>query len=140
MRRSRAVSATRVRIIDQGKPWPNAAVFSPDGKSLITGEAGGVIRLWDVATGREHGPSLGQPTYVSGLTLSRVWNKPGEATFLKPLYRTSVPITLNQTLVLGASRDEASKSALILILLAEEAPRADAAKGAAGAKAAEKKK
>ncbi len=77
---------------------------------------------------------------LSSLTLSRVWNKPGEATFLKPLYRTSVPITLDQTLVLGASRDEASKSALILIVLAEEAPRADAEKGAAGAKAAEKKK
>ena len=77
---------------------------------------------------------------LSGLSLSRVYSKPGEATFLKPLYRTSVPITLSQTLVLGASRDEASKSALILIILAEEAPRADAEKGAAGAKAAEKKK
>jgi Bacterial type II/III secretion system short domain len=77
---------------------------------------------------------------LSGLSLSRVYSNPGEATFLKPLYRTSVPITLNQTLVLGASRDEASKSALILIVLAEEAPRADAEKGAPGAKAAEKKK
>lgn len=77
---------------------------------------------------------------LSGLSLSRVWNKPGEATFLKPLYRTSVPITLNQTLVLGASRDEASKSALILILLAEEAPRADSDKGTPGPKSAEKKK
>jgi len=77
---------------------------------------------------------------LSGLSLSRVYSKPGEATFLKPLYRTSVPITLSQTLVLGASRDEASKSALILVVLAEEAPRADAEKGAPGAKAAEKKK
>ena len=77
---------------------------------------------------------------LSGLSLSKVWSKPGEATFLKPLYRTSVPITLNQTLVLGASRDEASKSALILILLAEEAPHADAEKGTAGPKSVEKKK
>jgi hypothetical protein len=77
---------------------------------------------------------------LSGLSLSRVYSKPGEATFLKPLYRTSVPITLSQTLVLGASRDEASKSALILVVLAEEAPRADAEKGTPGAKAAEKKK
>ena len=77
---------------------------------------------------------------LSGLSLSKVWSKPGEATFLKPLYRTSVPITLNQTLVLGASRDEASKSALILILLAEEAPHGDAEKGTAGPKSAEKKK
>ncbi len=58
---------------------------------------------------------------------------------MRPLFRTSVPVTLSQTLVLGASKDEASKSALILILLAEEAPRADAPKGAPGAKAAEKR-
>jgi len=76
-----------------------------------------------------------------GLSLSRVLNtRPNEATFLKPMYRTSVPITLSQTLVLGASRDEASKSALILILLAEEAPRADAGKGTPGTRAAEKKR
>ena len=46
---------------------------------------------------------------------------------------------IRRTLVLGASKEEASKSALILILLAEEMPRADAEKGAAGAKAAEKR-
>lgn len=77
---------------------------------------------------------------LSPFALSKVWNKPGEASFLRPLYRTSIPITLNQTLVLGASREEASKSALILILLAEEAPRADAEKGTAGARAAEKRR
>ena len=37
-----------------------------------------------------------------------------------------------QTLVVGASKEEASKSALILILLAQELPRADAEKGTAG--------
>jgi hypothetical protein len=34
-----------------------------------------------------------------------------------------VPVALNQTLVLGASRDEASKNALILILLVQEQAR-----------------
>ena len=58
---------------------------------------------------------------------------------MKPLYRASMPITLSQTLVVGASREEASKSALILILLAQEAPRGDEAKGLAGARAVEKR-
>ena len=59
--------------------------------------------------------------------------------FLKPLYRASIPVTLSQTLVVGASKEEASKSALILILLAQENPRADAPeKGTAGTKAADK--
>jgi hypothetical protein len=77
---------------------------------------------------------------LSSLVLSRMFNrKPGQAVVVQPLFRTSVPIILNQTLVLGASKDEASKSALILIVLAEEAPRPDAEKGAAGPKAVEKR-
>jgi len=80
-----------------------------------------------------------QEVLLSPLSLSKIWNKPGEAVFQKPLYRTSVPIRLSQTLVLGATRDERSKSALILILLAEEIPRADAPKGAAGPKSVEKR-
>ena len=59
--------------------------------------------------------------------------------FLAPLYRASIPVTLAQTLVVGASKEEGSKSALILILLAQEAPRADAPeKGSADAKAAQR--
>ena len=77
---------------------------------------------------------------LSAFTLSKIWNpKPGQPGLMRPLFRTSVPVTLSQTLVLGASKDEASKSALILILLAEEEPRAGAEKGAPGAKAAEKR-
>ncbi len=77
---------------------------------------------------------------LSGFTLSKLFSpKPGQPGLMRPLFRTSVPITLSQTLVLGASKDEASKSALILILLAEEVPRADAEKGAPGAKAVEKR-
>ncbi len=87
---------------------------------------------------RPAGGSGGKELVLSPFSLSKLWKPPGRPALLRQLYRTSVPITLNQTLVLGASRDEASKSALILILLAEEAPRADAEKGTAGAKAAEK--
>ena len=75
---------------------------------------------------------------LSPLSLSKILSKPGEAVFLKPLYRTSVPLRLSQTLVLGATREEQSKSALILILLAEEIPRADAPKGTPGPKSVEK--
>jgi hypothetical protein len=49
-----------------------------------------------------------------------------------------MPVTLSQTLVVGASREEKSKSALILILHAQELPRGDAETGADGPKAASK--
>ncbi len=56
-----------------------------------------------------------------------------------PLYRASLPITLNQTLVVGASREEQSKTALIVILLAQELPRSEAQKGTAGTKSVERR-
>jgi type II secretory pathway component HofQ len=56
-----------------------------------------------------------------------------------PLFRTSVNVALNQTLVLGASKEEASRRALLLILLVQESPRPGADKGTAGITAAEKK-
>ncbi|HEY2797253.1 MAG TPA: secretin N-terminal domain-containing protein [Thermoanaerobaculia bacterium] len=63
----------------------------------------------------------------------------GGVLFLKPLYRASIPVTLSQTLVVGASKEEASKSALIVILLAQETPRGDAAeKGTADGKSVQK--
>ena len=50
-----------------------------------------------------------------------------------------MPVSLGQTLVVGASKEEKSKSALILILLAQETPRAEVAeKGPTPPKAAEK--
>lgn len=55
------------------------------------------------------------------------------------LYRAPMPLTLNQTLVVGASKEEGSKNALILILLAQETPRAGAEKGTDGQKRVEKK-
>jgi len=88
---------------------------------------------------RSPGTPAGKELLLSPFALSRLWRPtPGQPGLMRQVYQTSVPITLNQTLVLGASRDEASKSALILILLAEEAGHPDAEKGAAGAKSAEK--
>ena len=55
-----------------------------------------------------------------------------------PLFRTTLNVGLNQTLVLGASKEEASKKALLLILLVQENPRPGADKGTAGIAAAEK--
>jgi len=55
------------------------------------------------------------------------------------LYRASMPVTLNQTLVVGASKEEGSKNALILILLVQETPRAGSEKGAEGQRSVEKK-
>jgi hypothetical protein len=54
-----------------------------------------------------------------------------------PLFRTTVNVGLNQTMVIAASKEEASKKALILILFAQETPRANANKGLSGIKAAE---
>lgn len=56
-----------------------------------------------------------------------------------PLYRAPMPVTLNQTLVVGASREEGSKNALILILLAQETPRPGVDKGGEGQRTVERK-
>jgi hypothetical protein len=81
----------------------------------------------------------GNELLLSPFSLSKVY-KSGErsAVFLRPLYRSSMPVTLSQTLVVGASREEKSKSALILILHAQELPRGDADPGAPAAKSADK--
>lgn len=42
------------RFLDpENKDYPYAAAFSPDGKSLVTGTSSGVVRLWEVETGKE---------------------------------------------------------------------------------------
>ena len=82
----------------------------------------------------------GNELLLSPFSLSKVY-KSGErsAVFLRPLYRSSMPVTLSQTLVVGASKEEKSKSALILILHAQELPRGDAVEqGGPAAKAADK--
>jgi hypothetical protein len=76
---------------------------------------------------------------LAPFSLSRERKTDKGVLFLKPLYRASIPLTVSQTLVVGASKEEASKSALILIVLAQEAPRGDAAeKGTADAKSVQK--
>lgn len=81
----------------------------------------------------------GQDLLLAPFTLSRERRGEKGFLFLKPLYRASIPVTVSQTLVVGASKEEASKSALILILLAQETPRADVPeKGTPGAKSADK--
>ena len=61
-----------------------------------------------------------------------------QAPTIVALYRAPMPLTLNQTLVVGASKEEGSKNALILILLAQETPRAGE-KGVDGQRTVEKK-
>jgi type II/III secretion system protein len=82
------------------------------------------------------GPAgAGDELLLSPFALSRL--KKDEQGRLVPtlLYRASVPVTLNQTLVVGASKEEGSKNALILILLAQETARP----GAPGGKSVEKR-
>jgi hypothetical protein len=83
----------------------------------------------------------GQDLLLAPFTLSREHRSGVNGPLLlRPLYRASIPVTLSQTLVVGASKEESSKSALILILLAQETPRADAPeKGSADTRAVEKR-
>ena len=77
----------------------------------------------------------GDELLLSPLSLSRLKKDEQGRPYPVLLYRTSVPLTLNQTLVLGASKEEGSKNALILILLAQETARP----GAPGGKSVEKR-
>ena len=82
----------------------------------------------------------GSELLLSPFVLSKIYRTGDRrAVNRRPLYRSSMPVTLSQTLVIGASRQENSNSALILILHAQELPRGDVIEqGAPGAKAAEK--
>ncbi|MFC5819145.1 hypothetical protein ACFPUY_28950 [Nonomuraea harbinensis] len=66
--------AGRVRFYDVatrrelGRPLEHEAVVSalayrPDGKTLVTGDFRGVVRQWDAATHRPHGPPMGRPDH-----------------------------------------------------------------------------
>jgi hypothetical protein len=82
------------------------------------------------------GPAgAGDELLLSPFALSRFKKDEKGHPFPVPLYRAAIPITLNQTLVVGASKEEGSKNALILILLAQETARP----GVAGDKSAKKR-
>jgi len=81
----------------------------------------------------------GDDLVLGGFSLSRTRRGEDGKVTTATLYRAPMPITLNQTLVVGASREEQSKTALILILLAQELPRTEVEKGLAGQKTVEKR-
>jgi hypothetical protein len=81
----------------------------------------------------------GDQLLLSPFSLSRLRRNAQGRIVPVALYRAPMPLTLNQTLVVGASKDEGSKNALILILLAQETPRDGAEKGTDGQKRVEKK-
>jgi hypothetical protein len=80
----------------------------------------------------------GDELLLSPLALSRLRRNDRGRVVAHPLYRASMPIALNQTLVIGASKEEGSKNALILILLAQETARPGAERGSSGVKTVEK--
>jgi RNA polymerase sigma factor (sigma-70 family) len=63
----RDVNGGKARRIKAPGIWTVA--FSPDGKTLISGHLGGMIRLWDAATGKENTP-VGGNQRIGELTLA----------------------------------------------------------------------
>jgi len=83
--------------------------------------------------------SFGQTLLLSPFVLSRMKKDAGGRAAPTQLYKTAMAVEPNQTLVVGASRDEASKTALILILLVQEQPTAGGTeKGPPGTKTVER--
>jgi Bacterial type II/III secretion system short domain len=80
-----------------------------------------------------------QQLMLSPFSLSRLRRNAQGRVVPVALYRAPMAVTLNQTLVVGASKEEGSKNALILILLAQETPRVGAEKGTEGQRSVEKK-
>jgi RNA polymerase sigma factor (sigma-70 family) len=61
-------SCGELRSIQAHALRSNALAFTPDGKTLVSGALwGSTVRLWDVATGREHNPLGGPHGTVSWL-------------------------------------------------------------------------
>jgi hypothetical protein len=107
--------------------------------AMMQGVEGGTVtyRLGDeyVLTFTIGPAGSGEELLLSPFSLSRVKKDEQGRPALATLYRAPIPVTLNQTLVVGASKEEGSKNALILILLAQETARP----GAPGGKSVEKR-
>jgi hypothetical protein len=117
------IDSTVMRGIEGG---PVAAQLGEEGDAYL-------LNFWIEPTGS------GDQLLLSPFSLSRLRRNPQGRIVPVALYRAPMPVTLNQTLVVGASKEEGSKNALILILLAQETPRAGAEKGTDGQKTVEKK-
>ena len=99
----------------------------------VTSLLGGVYRVTFRIEPSGQAPLL----RLARFTLAKERPGPSGRKFAFPLYRTTLNIGLNQTMVVGASKEEASNRALILILLVQEAPHPNAEKGASGINSAE---
>lgn len=117
------IDSTVMRGIEGG---PVAAQLGEEGDAYL-------LNFWIEPTGS------GDQLLLSPFSLSRLRRNPQGRIVPVALYRAPMPVTLNQTLVVGASKEEGSKNALILILLAQETPRAGAEKGTDGQRTVEKK-
>ncbi len=71
-----AATGQQIRIFSNGNGYVvSSMAFSPDGAMLATGDAGdGVIRLWDVATGRQITSISAGPSTVSSAAFSSTVN------------------------------------------------------------------
>jgi hypothetical protein len=118
------IDSTVMRGIEGG---PVATQLGEEGDSYL-------LNFWIEPTG-----SGGEQLLLSPFSLSRLRRNAQGRVVPVALYRAQMAVTLNQTLVVGASKEEGSKNALILILLAQETPRAGAEKGTDGQKSVEKK-
>ena len=111
----------------------SAVLRGSEGRPLASQLGGEYVLSFSIASA-----GAGEELLLSPFILSRLRRSEQGRVSSVPLYRTAVPITLNQTLVVGASREEGSKTALILILLAQETARPGGEKGIAGTRTVEK--
>jgi hypothetical protein len=107
--------------------WPVAAQLGEAGDAYM-------LNFWIEPAGAAE-----QQLMLSPFSLSRLRRNAQGRVVPVALYRAPMAVTLNQTLVVGASKEEGSKNALILILLAQETPRVGAEKGTEGQRSVEKK-
>ena len=48
----RCLRAQEPRVLKGHDAWAHSIAFSPDGKTLASGDTEGTVRLWDVSTGK----------------------------------------------------------------------------------------